>query len=202
MGYLLPADYAAFGLTADTDDAWVTAASAMIDAHCKRPSLAAQSYTERLRVGRRSHAVRVSYTPLIAVTAASARFSNGDLFLGAAREFGDPMAAIAFCGAGVPVPLDVASLDIDSTIGEVRPPLNLLGAAYRDVELTYTAGVAEIPDAVKVACAQIVRNAQATPGLNVKSSRLDTMQMEYFSSSLIDEQVRSLLQPYVAERRS
>ena len=39
MGYLLPAEYAEFGLTAETADAWVTAASAMMEAYCRRPSL-------------------------------------------------------------------------------------------------------------------------------------------------------------------
>jgi hypothetical protein len=54
--------------------------------------------------------------------------------------------------------------------------------------------------AVQCACAQIVKNMQSTPGLNVKSSRMDTMAMEYFSNSLIDPQVAAWLQPYVATR--
>ena len=62
------------------------------------------------------------------------------------------------------------------------------------------AGLAVVPPAVKVACAQIVRNAQATPGMNVKSSRMDTLQMQYFSASLLDEQVQMLLRPYVAQK--
>jgi len=53
---------------------------------------------------------------------------------------------------------------------------------------------------VKVACVQIVKNAQATPAMNVKSSKMDTMQMQYFSGSLIDPQVQMLLKPYIAER--
>jgi hypothetical protein len=53
---------------------------------------------------------------------------------------------------------------------------------------------------VKSACAQIVRNAQATPALNASMSRIDTMQMKYFSSSLIDETVQAWLNPYVANR--
>ncbi len=57
-----------------------------------------------------------------------------------------------------------------------------------------------MPDTVKVACAQIVKNAQATPAMNVRSSRMDTLQMQYFSGSLIDPQVQTLLRPYVAER--
>jgi hypothetical protein len=66
--------------------------------------------------------------------------------------------------------------------------------------VTYTAGLATIPDAVKVACAQVVKNAQATPGFNVKASKLDTLQTQYFSGSVIDSQVAALLRPYVAER--
>jgi hypothetical protein len=75
-----------------------------------------------------------------------------------------------------------------------------MGLRYSEAEVTYTAGLATVPNAVKVACAQIVRNAQATPGLNVKSSKLDTLETQYFSDSLIDSQVQALLRPYVAER--
>jgi hypothetical protein len=57
-----------------------------------------------------------------------------------------------------------------------------------------------IPDPVKFACAQIVRNAQATPALNVRIGRVDRMRMDYFSDSLIDQNVRSMLAPYVAQK--
>ena len=70
---------------------------------------------------------------------------------------------------------------MDATTGELTFPENLLGLAYNEVEVTYTAGFVTVPSAVKVACAQIVKNAQATPAMNVKSSRMDTMQMQYFS---------------------
>jgi hypothetical protein len=75
-----------------------------------------------------------------------------------------------------------------------------MGLPYNEVEVTYTAGLATIPDAVLSACALIVKNAQATPGLNVKSSRIDTMYMQYFSSSLIDATVQQLLAPWVSTR--
>ena len=84
--------------------------------------------------------------------------------------------------------------------GELTFPRNFLGIDYNEAEVTYTSGVVTVPDAVKVACVQIVKNAQATPAMNVKSSRMDTMQMQYFSGSLIDAQVQALLRPYVAER--
>ena len=66
--------------------------------------------------------------------------------------------------------------------------------------MTYTAGLATIPNAVKCACAQIVKNAQATPGLNVKSSKLDTLQLQYFGGTLIDATVEAMLRPWVSVR--
>ncbi len=76
MGYLQPADYAAFGLSADTADAWVTAASVMMEAYCKRPSLLAASYTERMRVPHVAQTVRLSYTPLISVDSVRAQYAR------------------------------------------------------------------------------------------------------------------------------
>ena len=64
--------------------------------------------------------------------------------------------------------------------------------------MTYQAGLAVVPVGVKVACAQIVKNAQAMPALNVQKTRMDTLQMQYFSGDLLDVSVRSLLRPYVA----
>jgi len=61
-------------------------------------------------------------------------------------------------------------------------------------------GLAAIGDDVKAACAQIVRNAQSTPALNASKTKIDTMQMQYFSSSLVDETVQAWLRPYVANR--
>jgi len=60
--------------------------------------------------------------------------------------------------------------------------------------------VSVVPVGVKVACAQVVKNAQAMPALNVSRTRMDTMQMQYFSGSLLDESVKSLLRPYVATK--
>jgi hypothetical protein len=83
----------------------------------------------------------------------------------------------------------------------VTLPVNALGWTFTEVEIAYTAGLNPFPDAVKVACAQLVKNAQATPALNVKRNVLpDRMQLMYFSDSLLDETVQSLLAPYVAQK--
>jgi hypothetical protein len=118
-------------------------------------------------------------------------------------ELPDPFRdqiAWAFSVPGSWNALDVATVDVNEATAELTFPVNFLGLDYNEVEITYTSGLVTVPDAVKVACAQIVKNAQATPGMNVKSSKMDTMQMQYFSGSLIDPQVQMLLKPYVAER--
>ena len=96
--------------------------------------------------------------------------------------------------------VDPSSIDFVAATGELIFPLNILGLPYNEVEVTYTAGLAQLPDAVKCACAQIVKNAQATPGLNVKSSKVDTLQLQYFSGSLVDATVQAMLKPWVAVR--
>lgn len=206
MGYLQPTDYENFGLAANTTDDWVTAASALMDAHCRRTSLSVTQYVERMRAVEGSQAVRLTYlpltavapgtTPLVAVRARYSRPRRGELAL-------DPMTtqvAWAFSLPGTWTTLDCSTLDFMSDTGEVTLPYNVYGLPYNEVEVTYTAGLIVIPDAVKSACAQIVKNAQVTPSLNVKSTKMDTMRMDYFAATLLDEQVKSLLRPYVSSR--
>lgn len=198
MGYLLPSEYVEYGLTAATQDSWVTAASAMIEAYCKRPTLLSASYTEYLRVSRHTQRVRLSYGPVISVDSVKARYARPSRMLDEqpfAMEFAE-----VFGLPGTWATVDPTTLEINVPLGEFRFPCNVMGLRYAEAEVTYTAGLATVPDAVKVACAQIVKNAQATPGLNVKSSKLDTLQSQYFSDSLLDTQVKALLRPYVAER--
>jgi hypothetical protein len=205
MGYLDPTEYIAYGLTAETPDDWVGLASALIEAHCRRPSLLVTQYVERIRLTAGSQAVRLSYLPLAPLGSAASPLVGINVRYGRPRrgELADPMlaqVAWAFSIPGSWSALSLTNVDLNSVTGEVTFPMNLLGLNYNEVEITYTAGLAVVPPAVKFACAQIVKNAQATPALNVKSSKMDTLQMQYFSNSLIDAGVQSLLVPYVAQR--
>jgi len=108
--------------------------------------------------------------------------------------------ACAFSLPGQWSSIDPQAVDFDVNTGELTVPRNLFGLAYNEISVSYTAGLAVIGDGIKAACAQIVRNAQATPALNASKTKIDTMQMQYFSSSLLDETVKALLRPYVANR--
>jgi hypothetical protein len=134
-------------------------------------------------------------SPLVALEGRYGRPRRGEL-----PQVGMLEAALAFSLPGEWTAIDPATVDFDANTGELTLPWNLLGLPYNEVLVTYTAGLAVIGDDVMSACAQIVRNAQAQPALNTSMTKMDTMQMKYFSSSLLDETVQALLRPYVANR--
>jgi len=205
MAYLEPAEYANYGLPAGTTGDWITAATALINSHCRRPDLNVIEYSERLRVTAGTQTVLLSYLPLAALSPAPspivsingryAKPRRGEMANEAMSE-----VVSAFALPGQWAAMDATLVDFDPATGELTLPWNVLGLPYNEVQVTYTAGLATIGDDVKSACAQIVRNAQATPALNASMSRIDTMQVKYFSSSLIDKTVQEWLRPYVANK--
>ena len=208
MPYLDPTEYVQYGLTAETTDDWIAMASTLIETHCRRPTLLVAQYVERMRLTAGAQSVRLSYLPLNPLGAAASplvgvRVRYGRPRRGEMGQMQDPMlaqVALAFSIPGTWSALDPTLVDLNQATGEVTFPVNFFGLNYNEVEVTYTAGVAVAPPAVKFACAQLVRNAQATPAMNVKGSRMDTLQMQYFSGSLIDPNVQTLLAPFVAQR--
>jgi hypothetical protein len=207
MIYLDASEYGAFGLEKTVPAAWITAASSLIDAHCRRPTLAVAQYVERLRLARGRNTVRLTYLPLAtvapattAIVAARGRYAvprRGEESP-AGELAGDVAQAFSLPGSWTTI--DSASIDFLSETGELTLAMHPLGLSFNEVEITYQAGLATIPDPVKFACAQIVRNAQATPALNVRSGNLDKIHLEYFADTLIDHTVLASLAPYVAQR--
>lgn len=205
MAYLQPADYQNYGLPEGTTADWVTAASALINSYCRRPDINVIQYTERLRLTSESQTVMLSYlplgllgtaiTPIVNIKGRYARPRRGELTANPLFE-----VAMSFSLPGQWTTIDQNSVDWDLNTGELVLPQSIFGLAYNEVSVTYTAGLTTIGDDIKAACAQIVRNAQSTPALNACKTKIDTMQMQYFSSSLVDETVQAWLRPYVANR--
>jgi hypothetical protein len=205
MAYLQPADYPNYGLPDGTSADWITAATTLINSHCRRPDLNIIQYTERLRVTSGSQSILLSYLPLAPLGAATTSIVSIEGRYAKPRHGEIPAGPLyemiwAFSLPGQWTAIDPNSVDWDANTGELTLPCNILGLPYNEVMVTYTAGMASIGDDVKAACAQIVRNAQSTPALNASRTKIDTMQMQYFSSSLLDETVKTWLRPYVASR--
>src|ERR1700679_1266515 len=70
MCYLLPTEYVQYGLAAGATDDWVTMASALMEAYCRRPSLLVTQYVERMRLTAGAQRGRLSYGPLAAAMGA------------------------------------------------------------------------------------------------------------------------------------
>src|SRR5437660_731173 len=206
MNYLSPTEYQLYGIDTTTDASLVGAASSLIDAHCRRTTLAIAQYEERIRMMADRNTIHLTYLPLVPLSPATSPIVSGrgrytiprrgewpfdDLRLDVALMFGLP---------GTWINIDPPSIDFDTATGELALPLNIVGLWFSEVDLVYTAGFSVIPDAVKYACAQVVRNAQATPAVNVKIGRVDRMRMDYFAPDLLDATVRSLLAPFVAQK--
>lgn len=203
--YLQPTEYQTYGLASDVTDDWITTASSLIDSHCRRPSLNPTQYSERLRIVEGSQTVRLTYLPLSPIAPATLPFVSIQARYAKPRrgQIAYPLqeeVLWAFSLPGAWTTVDPATVDFVADTGELTFPLNILGLPYNEVLVEYTAGLATLPDAVKCACAQIVKNAQSTPGLNVKSSRVDTLQLQYFAGSLLDATVLALLRPWVSVR--
>jgi hypothetical protein len=203
--YLQPTEYQTYGLASDVTDDWITAASSLIDSHCRRTSLNPTQYSERLRIVEGSQTVRLSHLPLAPIAPASLPFVSIQARYAMPRrgQMSFPLqeqVVWVFSLPGAWTTVDPATVDFVADTGELIFPLNIFGLPYNEVDVTYTAGFATLPSAIKVACAQIVKNAQATPGLNVKSSKVDTLQLQYFSGALLDATVAAMLKPWVSVR--
>ena len=206
MNYLTPSEYEGHGLEATTPAAWVAAACTLIDAHCRRTSLAVSQYTERLRVTAGRNTAQLSYLPLVPVAPAVSPIisARGRYAMPRRGEsYFDDLSlnlATAFSLPGTWTNIDPSGIDLYAATGELTFPVNPVGLLFSELEVVYTAGFDVLPEAVKSACAQIVRNAQATPALNVRSGHVDRIHLDYFSDTLMDQTVRALLAPYVAQK--
>ena len=208
MNYLDTTEYLTYGLEAATDPSWVTAASAIIDAHCRRATLGVNQYEERLKMPPELNTVRLSYLPLVAVAPATTPIVSLQARYGMPRRGEWPYPevtlefAMVFALPGSWTAVDASTIDIWAESGELTFPPNAMGLFFNEVDVVYNAGLATIPAAVKVACAQIVKNAQATPALNVKSGKIDRLRLDYFADKLVDGTVSALLEAYVARKGS
>src|SRR5579864_2797615 len=148
MNYLSPAEYEKYGLEATTAEAWVTAASALINAHCRRETLEMAQYRERLGLSSGRNSVRLSYLPLAAVAPAttpivSARARYATARRGEGAGLGDWAAEVAqaFGLPGMWTELEAGAIDYAADTGELTLPGSPLGWGFSEVEIVYTAGL-------------------------------------------------------------
>ncbi len=207
MNYLSTSEYQTYGLEPETPESWVSAASSIIDAHCKRPTLWFSQFTERRRLTPARNLLQLTYLPLAIPQGGTSPLIGGRARYGVPRRGEDLLMwemasefAIVFGLPGTWIDVNVTSFDFFCDTGEVSWLPNPFGLFFDEMELQYNAGFTVVPDPVKFACVQLVRNAQAMPALNVKEGSLNAMHFAYFADSLLDSTVREMLAPFVAQK--
>jgi hypothetical protein len=207
MNYLADSEYSSYGLEPDTPESWVSAGCSIVNAYCNRPTLWVSQFTERVRLVPRHNVLRLTYLPLSIPSGGATPLSAGRARYGVPRRGDDLTAwematefAMTFGLPGTWINLDVSNFDFFVDTGEVSWVPNPLGMYFDEMELTYTAGYATIPDPIKFACVQLVRNAQAMPALNVREGTLNAMHFAYFADTLLDGTVQTMLAPYIAQK--
>ena len=145
-----PTEYLTYGLEVTTDPSWVTAASAIIDAHCRRATLGVNQYEERLKMPPELNTVRVSYLPLVAVAPATTPIVTLQGRYGIPRRGEWPFPelsldfALVFALPGAWTVIDPSTIDIWTDSGELTFPVNALGLFFNEVDVVYNAGLGTI----------------------------------------------------------
>jgi hypothetical protein len=201
--YLTTAEFVAFGLADSTDPALIRVASDLVDSLCQRDSLLVTQYSERNRLPEGLPVTRATYTPLAVAQGAQSPFVSVRVRHGIPRGPNAGTLAEMLAPFGGPpqwVDLDPLKVDYNAATGDLWLPVSVFAVPYTEAELVYTAGYDQPPEAVKLACAQTIRNIESHPAANVRSAQMDRLQLEYFAGSLLDDDIRRLLAPFVAAR--
>ena len=125
MIYLQPSEYETYALEKSTPAALVAAASSLIEAHCRRPTLGVAQYVERVRLRPGRNSLRLTYLPLAAVAPALSPFvAVKARYAVPRRGEGEDCSlaydiATAFGLPGAWNTLDASALDYDVATGEL-----------------------------------------------------------------------------------
>lgn len=146
---------------------------------------------------------RATRAPMARMLAVQGRYAYGRRSQQQAGIYAEPSIVTAVQVFGGPPawnPVDVAHVSVSPVTGEVWVPAGALNAAFSEVRMRYVAGfsAANLPQAVKVACATIVVQQQNFPELSgsIKAFQAGGSRIERFADSMLDEQTRRELEAF------
>jgi len=89
----------------------------------------------------------------------------------------------------------------DPGTGQLWIPAGIMLAYYSEVKIRYVAGfpASALPGPIKEACAALIVAMAATPGMgSVKKAQAGDTSLEFFTASVLSEDVKQAIQPYAA----
>lgn len=146
----------------------------------------------------------LAYTPVARLLSGQGRYAYGRRGESSRYQVDDFNLLASLSAFGGPptwefFPLNAAGVDPDT--GQFWVPAGVMLAYYSEINLWYVAGFAQanIPDAVKLACAQLVAALQDNPSdSNWKSYRAGDTQIQRFAASVMSDDTKRNLAPFRA----
>lgn len=149
---------------------------------------------------------RLARTPIVRVLSAQGRYSfgrRGDRYGSIMNDFNLLAAVSNFGGPPAWEPFSLASSGIDPETGTIWVPSGVLLEYYTEVRVNYVAGwtYANMPDAIKLACAQMISAMTAYPDFqagNVSSLSAGDHKIQRFAGTVLDADMKRSLDSYRA----
>jgi len=159
---------------------------------------------QTVRLPKNRSIATVSKGPIASVFSMMGRISysrRGDP-PGLMQEYAMLQATTAFGGAPSWQDIVVQPSDIEKNTNQIWCPIGILMVPYSEVKVAYIGGyiAAALPFQVKQACANVIIAIGESPASpNMKSFKAGDTQMTRFLDSVIDNDTRTLLAPYVSK---
>lgn len=161
--------------------------------------------TERKYVPKNRSEVTLGYAPVARVIGGTGRYGYGRRGDSAAYNTDNFNLLASLSKFGGPPAWEIwpanSSAGIEPYTGQLWIPAGIMLAYYSEVRVRYVAGYTygNLPDQIKMACAQLVQVMLQNPTLgNAKSMRAGDTAIEQFAASILSDDVKALLQPFKA----
>lgn len=147
---------------------------------------------------------RLSQWPIARILSGLGRYSYGrrsEQELGTFYDVNLLSTMAAFGGPPSWCSFDVPSSSLNPNSGDLWVPAGTLLAYYTDVKMRYVSGwsAAGLPPQIKAACGMIVSALEAAPmGSQIRKFNSGKLTTERFADSVLDQDIRSMLRPYMA----
>lgn len=176
------------------EQSFIDRASVLIDEYLHR-SIGVNTYTERMSLT--SGGSHLTYLPVVSLTSIKARHDIRN----------DPQ--VSYLGTQATwEDIDIATVDLLKDTGifyilqttlSISTFLSSVMGNYTEAEITYVAGYAVTPEAVKQACGQLITNMSMRPNpMTVAEQLPNGLRTSYGSTSLITPEIAELLGGFVA----
>lgn len=161
--------------------------------------------TEKRYLPKNRSEVMLSYPPIARIVGGTGRYAYGrrgdaagfDMnsfnLLASLNKFGGPPAWEIW-------PANTAA-GVDAATGQLWVPAGIMLAYYSEVKVRYVAGFqySNLPSEIKLACAQIIQAMINNPQLgDVSAYKAGDTSVSQLSSSILSQDVKSMLQPWRA----